>query len=37
MAVLQLSNGGTEEASMPASHQIEIWNSPAMNWSWRTI
>jgi hypothetical protein len=23
--------------TMPASHQIAIWNSPAMKWSWRTI
>jgi hypothetical protein len=23
--------------TMPASHQIAIWNNPAMKWSWRTI
>ena len=25
------------KGTMPASHQIAIWNSPAMKWSWRTI
>ncbi len=23
--------------AMPALHQITIWNSPTMKWSWRTI
>jgi serine/threonine protein kinase len=23
--------------TLPPSHQIAIWNSPAMKWSWRTI